>query len=232
MGQLVVDRYVTHFGGASSDDHVAMSLSRLGAGAPLKTLVEDLTAALLRVVKDPRPGAGPRLSHLRAAFLSSAAGDVRPLIDLVDLCSEIVSLCTDLADLEPKPWLPTSEDLALQRLRECALAVVAFLEPASPLLKPASSPLDPPKPPPEPPPESEFLRFHKHHPALDGLHGVGIFAPFVTNERDLKRLGLSKDGEKPGTGNTPAWSCSRRLPMTGAGIGLSTTCWTRRCRPR
>ena len=40
VGQLVVDRYVTHFGGASSNDHVAMSLLRLGAGAPLKPLVE------------------------------------------------------------------------------------------------------------------------------------------------------------------------------------------------
>ena len=45
-----------------------------------------------------------------------------------------------------------------------------------------------------------LVTFVARHKDLEGLHGVGIFAPFVTDERDLKRLGM--DATSPETGRS------------------------------
>jgi hypothetical protein len=186
VGQLVVDRYVTHFGNASSQDRVAMTLVALEPARQLKELIGDLSAALFDLIDGNQPGASNRLAHVRAAFLATAAGDVRPLIDLVDLCGELLALVADLRVIEPDPPTATLDATALTALEDAARAIVRFLEPSSPLVGGKGQEV------------SACLRFHKHHAALDDLHGIGIFAPFVTDGRDLKRLGLSKDNTQPG----------------------------------
>jgi Clostripain family len=186
VGRLVVDRYVTHFASASSQERVAMSLVALGPAIALKGLIGDLTAALSEVIDGSAPGSSNRLAHVRAAFLATAAGDVRPLIDLVDLCGELLALATDLRVIEPEPPTVTLDVAPLARLEGAALAVIRFVEPSSTLVDGKGDEV------------SACLRFYKHHAALDDLHGVGIFAPFVTDGRDLKRLGLSKDNKQPG----------------------------------
>ena len=43
--------------------------------------------------------------------------------------------------------------------------------------------------------DGKFVVRHRRHPELAELHGVGIFAPFISSQADLERIGLA-DTEK------------------------------------
>ena len=66
--------------------------------------------------------------HLRSAFRTTAAGEVRPVIDLKSLCEEIGDLCADLKVLEAPDALPADVDL-LENLRKAAEDLKAFVTP-------------------------------------------------------------------------------------------------------
>ncbi len=192
LGKAVIDSYVNHFGASSAGDSVAMTLLNIGAVKPLKDLVEALAGRISDAIGSNTPFDINRLAHVRTAFFATAAGDVRPLIDLYDLSEELKSLCDDLKVLEGE----MHEEV--DKLKVAADALLNFVRPAreetesfatsNPHLPPAgeeaaaSSKRAADLPP--------LVVFHKRHPDLDGLHGLGIFTPFVTDEQALKRLGL------------------------------------------
>ncbi|MEO5823677.1 MAG: clostripain-related cysteine peptidase [Vicinamibacteraceae bacterium] len=192
VGTIVADRYVNHFRASRVGDQVAMALLNLAPAVldTFKIRLDTLTGSLAATLDQSNPMLGDRLDHIRSAFLATAAGDVRPLIDLYDLTDKLVDLCDDLTRLESCSDSSCGlSDTALVNLKTAATSLRAFLEPASDQISgEASISLSR-----ELALEDTFVRSHKRHPDLDGLHGLGIFAPFVTDDADLKRLGLLDD---------------------------------------
>ena len=93
LGTVITDAYVSHFNSSLGGERVAMTLSRPPrADKPADTSV----SARRRARRGARSGrtASQRLMHLRTAFRTTAAGDVRPVIDLKSLCNEIEDLST------------------------------------------------------------------------------------------------------------------------------------------
>jgi hypothetical protein len=188
LGKAVVDSYVNHFTASSAGARVAMTLLNIAAVENLQPRVRDLARCISNAIASNTPFASNRLTHIRTAFLATAAGDVRPLIDLYDLCEELKELCTDLEILEGR----TQPEVAA--LRDEAAQLLTFVQPQEEVTKIFAS-----GDPDSADPSSRLVVFHKRHPDLDGLHGLGIFAPFVTDEQALKRLGLvdsTSDGPK------------------------------------
>ena len=199
LGELVVDAYVSDFNGLVAGERVTMSLLKLEALSVLaeelrlrgiddfKDVIEKLAVAvreesrLVRPVREQSPLFGTareesrlfgpsddRRAYVRDVFLAAAYGDVRPLIDLEDLCRDF-------------------GDAATEALRTITAAVLTFLP--------------------------SFVVRHKGHPQLlEHLHGVGIFAPFVADDEDLKRLELQDDTRNggPQTKSGPQTKTGRR----------------------
>ena len=184
VGQLVADRYVAQFDTSGSGERVAMSVLNLDAAGTLTGLVAELGDALVNVVEGTDKGAGERLTQIRSAFLATAAGDVRPLVDLVDLADRLLDVCADLKELAPHP--------SLEALGSVARRLTTFLAPVKEATHEATQRPETPR----------LVTCLAQHRDLEGLNGIGIFAPFVTDERDLKRLGL--DAATPLTGR-PAY---------------------------
>ena len=184
VGQLVADRYVSQFDGSASGARVAMSVLDLNLAETLTKHVADLGQAIVDVVDVADKGAGERLAQIRAAFIATAAGDVRPLVDMVDLSERLADVCVDLRELSPHP--------TLEALSAAARRLAPFLTPKVEATHDDAQGPDTPR----------LVTFVARHKDLEGLHGVGIFAPFVTDERDLKRLGM--DATSPETGR-PAY---------------------------
>jgi len=162
LGNLVIDRYVGQFAPSSTGDRLAMSQLDLTHIGDFQSRFNALVDGLVGAVESTDGRAGERRAHIRAAFMSTAAGDVRPLLDLFDLCQRLEAMCDDLLVFEPKAK-------ALVDLKEAATALKSFLAPGKPFL------------------------FSQRHPDLEGLFGLGVFAPFVTSDKDLTRLGLSAE---------------------------------------
>jgi hypothetical protein len=139
LGRLVVDSYVSHFNALLNGERVTMTLLKLESAPQLKPFVQGLATA---IGSDLTP---QKATHIRDVFTATATGDVRPLIDLKELC-------TALSETEP----------SLTELKHTADNLLSGL-----ILK------------------------HESHPTLkDSLNGIGIYAPFVTDEKDLRRLEL------------------------------------------
>jgi Clostripain family len=155
LGRLVVDTYVSHFNGLIGGERVAMSLLNLGAAEPLKDLLKRLAAEIKGEAIVDGKFSSPRLDFVRDIFLGAAVGDVRPLLDLRDLCQ-------DFSDAES------------DELKKVASEIDAALE--------------------------TLVEHHDEHSELDDLNGIGVFAPFVTDERDLRQLQL-QDFATNGNGN-------------------------------
>ena len=167
LGELVVNAYASHFNGLVAGERVTMSLLKLGALSDVRERLDlkgvndfrDLIQKFAVAIREESRSGGPfgdRRAYVRDVFLAAASGDVRPLIDLTDLCR-------DFSDAET------------EHLRLMAEAVLEFLP--------------------------SFVIDHKGHPELvDELHGVGIFAPFVADHEDLKRLEL-QDERRNGNGH-------------------------------
>src|SRR5688572_15811308 len=108
---------------------VAMTLLNISAVEGLQPLVRDLARCINDATASNTPFDSNRLAHVRTAFLATAAGDVRPLIDLYDLCEELQGLCTDLEILEEGEQAPVAA------LREAAAQLLKFVEPQEEVTK-------------------------------------------------------------------------------------------------
>jgi hypothetical protein len=204
LGTIVADRYVNHFRASRVGDQVAMAVLNLKPTTldRLKNLLEELTNTLTDAITQSNPMLGDRLDHIRSAFLATAAGDVRPLIDLTDLTDKLTDMCEDLLEIErcSKSVCPVG-DGSIVALQKAAADLHTFLVPASDQIRGETAvEVDETA-------DEAFLLAHKRHPDLDGLHGIGIFAPFVTDDDDLKRLGLLAEGR-------PSDQRGQRTPLT------------------
>jgi hypothetical protein len=82
LGTEIVNGYMKSFGGKN----VALTLLDLSKAEGLKPRLDDLTYALTEAGEDEEVA-----SKVAAAFLDTAHGDVRPLIDLDDLCERLAA---------------------------------------------------------------------------------------------------------------------------------------------
>jgi hypothetical protein len=167
FGRLIVDRYVAQFGSSPDGQHRAMSLLHLERAKAAARPFADLAAAVQGTICGSGANAVTARAHIRAAFLATSAGDVRPLLDLYDLCEELIGVSLDLKVLAPDPSLDALERAARTIQRD-----------VNPL-------------------KADPMVFAHGGAGTEGLHGIGVFAPFVTADSDLKRLGLA-DGVPEG----------------------------------
>lgn len=181
IGQLVVEHYVSTFRAAGREQVVAMSLLNLTDLDAFKTTFGALADSIAAVARGVAPGASDRLAHLRATFLSAGVGEVRPLIDLRDLCRRLIALADDLDALQ-RQTEPVTD------MRREATVLLEALEPedAGALRNSIHS--------------SRLVIASKQTGDPRGLNGLGIFAPFVTDPGDLKRLGLDRDSRPSASG--------------------------------
>jgi hypothetical protein len=182
LGRIVVDSYVNQFAASPHDDHVAMSLLNLAKADELGQRVTGLARSLTATIQQADAVGSDRRTHIRTAFLTTAAGDVRPLIDLRGLGQELVMLCKDLDTMEV--GVPARPDDPVRQLQKAASELEDFLIPAVEqvgLLPPTTGPRDE---------KASLVMLHKRHADLEGLNGIGIFAPFVTDDYALARLEL------------------------------------------
>ena len=199
VGCLVVDQYVSHFEEFETGDQAAMSLLNLANVANLQTHVTALAKAIVAGLASNDPGAADRRRHVRATFLSTVAGDVRPLIDVHDLAQSLIALCDDLRALEGSPF-------PLEEVRSHAEVLRDFVAPPP---TPRGAAVLPPDA------DDRLVLVLKQQRGLDGLNGLGIFAPFVTDARDLARLGLSLNNVDSGREAYHALKFIQRNPWEG-----------------
>jgi hypothetical protein len=176
IGRLIVDRYVASFRASGKGEVVAMSLLNQAAlrTPDFLSKFEALALAVMDVVEATDSDASDRLSHVRAAFLSAGVGEVRPLIDLLDLCRKLIGLADDLRALDA--MVP-----GVGGMQAAAKGIVDFVEPK-----------DEKKPHRVQAPD-RFLVVNKQTGDPRGLNGLGVFAPFVTDPADLKRLEIGNE---------------------------------------
>ncbi len=82
LGRIIVDYYVNHFASSASDKQVSMTLLDLDRAKNLGTQVARLADELKKAIFSAEGSTNDRLTHVRDVFRATAAGDVRPLIDL------------------------------------------------------------------------------------------------------------------------------------------------------
>jgi hypothetical protein len=86
LGKMIVDRFLASFGGKD----VALTLLDLGQAGALKPRLRTLSDALVAASENDYTK-----EQIANAFLDTAHGDVRPLIDLDDLCLNLASVEDD-----------------------------------------------------------------------------------------------------------------------------------------
>jgi hypothetical protein len=178
LGEIIVERFVASFATAFEPRSVALTLLDLKKAKEIKVHLNALTNALRdAVVHD-----GVR-QQIGDAFLDTAHGEVRPLIDLFDLCERLkeLSAAPNVVNAAEKfsgfltPGQPCASSDADRSTRALA--------PASPTVASGAE---------APPEDGKFVLRYKGSPELEGLHGVGIYAPSVTGAADLMRLEFSR----------------------------------------
>jgi hypothetical protein len=148
LGKKIVEEFVKSF----RRQDVALTLLDLDEAEDLKTPLASLAAVLKEKIKSNKTG-----EPITDAFLDTAHGEVRPLIDLYDLCQKL-------------------EEIQDDEVKASALALRNLLEPAGSQASESAT--------------KHFVVFHDGDPNLEGLHGVGIYAPSLTGEITLTRLEL------------------------------------------
>ena len=148
LGEAIVEHFMASFEQAVEPQSVALTLLNLREAGNIKAPLTKLTGALKAAIRR----SGVR-EHIADAFLETAHGEVRPLIDLFDLCAKLAKI----------------DAASATKVTHAAEGLGAFLERAN-----------------------GFVVKHTAGRELEGLHGVGIFAPSVTGTADLMRLELSR----------------------------------------
>jgi hypothetical protein len=175
LGEKIVAEFVKSF----RRQDVALTLLNLKKAKALKAPLTVLSNALKKAVKSKKTG-----EKIADAFLDTAHGDVRPLIDLYDLCKK-------LENIEGLNDAATKMQKFLERQKTLDIVKDAYVDAQAGLTARSSQP-------------ERFVVVHDGDPNLEGLHGVGIYAPSLTGEialtrleledKEYKKLELSKNG--------------------------------------
>ncbi len=160
-GEFIIDEFMDSF----ENKGVALSLIDLGKATSLSTHVGSLAVALRKEITTP--GVSRQIAD---AFLDSAHGDVRPIIDLFDLCSNLKKV------------------VGADHIVTKASKLMGALKSRGDLNKITQEPLEVRR--------DRLILKHESDPDFEGLHGLGIFAPAVTSGADLKRLELREKDYK------------------------------------
>ena len=162
LGERIIQEFMASFEKALEPQSVALTLLDLRKAGEIAEPLKQLTTALRKAIA---PSSGTQ-NDIADAFLQTAHGDVRPLIDLVDLCVNLKAVGS-------------------------ASAVASAADELRKVFEPQNC----------------FVLKHQAGPELEGLHGVGIFAPSVTGAADLMRLELSmKKYRELGLAKATTWA--------------------------
>lgn len=212
LGCLIVDAFTSSFAASSSRSRVAMTLLDLKEAHRLAPLLHNLAEAIHRHVSPAGTFEPRQLAAMRDIFFGAATGDVRPLLDVKQLCDDFASLRSTGADARGSSISalvqaadqfgkfierPKHQPSADARETAPALAADAGLYGDVPK---AGHPRDKGnhtrgfRSTAAPPVRGggEFVVRYNGAPDLDNLHGLGIFAPLVTSDDQLQRLGLAE----------------------------------------
>ena len=198
LGRTIVSRYVDHFSNSPQGERVAMTLLNLEGVDDFNEMLDGLARRITDVI-----GQGPnidfeRLSEIQDAFFVNPAGDVRPVLDLHALALDLKELADDLTT-SPEAAIPAASAKArtedkrdgLNALRELGseanrLATAtddgSLREQASTVASRTG------KRESDAPTRPRLIVDHKEHPDLEGLHGIGVFAPFVVDREFRQQL--------------------------------------------
>jgi hypothetical protein len=173
LGSTVIDSYVTGLNNPLTGERVQMSLLALPHAGNLKGAIHELAKSIRGAFRSDGQFDSSRRAACRDSFIAAAAGDVRPLVDLKDLSR---ALKRDLCDPQLRDFVLSHLDVPakkLEWLKKSAQALERELDAVDDVLVP-------------------LIIKTAAHPSLV-LGGIGIYVPFVTDEEDLKRLGLDDD---------------------------------------
>jgi hypothetical protein len=173
LAKTIVNAYVTQFDDLPGGDRLAMTVLELQHAEKCGQRLNTLATAIHDEIIDGFDT--DKMAELRDVFMGAAAGDVRPLVDLTTLC-EILGGKGTVEMATP--------------IKQAARALLAGLREPEPNSlegdagdKRATEPT--------------LIAFKKAHPQLVALKGIGIYAPFITDQDILDRLELAeqpKDG--------------------------------------
>ena len=184
LSQMIVDRYVEDFsdsrsgeGNAGRDEKVAMTVLDLDRRGEVGKTLDDLASAITGVIRAGDATDFNPLDEIRDVFLANPAGDVRPVLDLYSLTKDLRELCAEWS--ATKKARPEGTD-PFDSLRDATQRLGEFVRPPSEdEAIPGSESQTP-----------SMVVYHREHPDLEGMSGVGVFAPFVVNRSFLKELEL------------------------------------------
>jgi hypothetical protein len=163
LAELIVNAYVTQFDDLPGGDRLAMTVLDLQHAGKCGQRLKSLATAIYDEIS--KGFDTDTMAELRDIFMGAAAGDVRPLIDLTTLCEILGGMGTvKMADT----------------IQKAATDLLAALGAA------------PPRNPREKGDEPTLIAYRRAHPQLHDLKGIGIYAPFITDQGILDRLELSQ----------------------------------------
>jgi hypothetical protein len=153
LGEKIIERFMASFEEAVESRNVSLTLLDLQRARNIREHLTELTTTLSAALTPAKGRQGIR-EQIADAFLDTAHGDVRPLIDLFDLCERLAGL--EVSDDD----------------REKAAALIDAANDFSNFLRPGG----------------ELVVAHRASAELEGIHGLGIFAPAVSGTAKLMRL--------------------------------------------
>jgi hypothetical protein len=185
LGLRIVRNYTDALNLPLKGHRVQMAMLNLGQAEQLDEKIRRLAKCLRDAFIGSDRFDSVRKGVIRDTFLRTATGEVRPLIDLINLCT---LLREDVCESEKSDDISASKmtALAAERTRKDDEAVNGALD----QLKEACRDLIDTLTDPSQTHGNPLVVESRAHPNLSGLNGVGIFAPFVTDQHDLKRLEL------------------------------------------
>lgn len=145
---------------------VSLTLLDLAKAEPLRESVSKLAKALRDGMQD-----SAQCELIGHAFLDTVHGDVRPLIDLADLCANLQSITQPKSDIHRSAAAIKSQ---LGILDKAGAGLIAGTAGRNATRRP-------------------LILTHRCDPDFDGLEGLGIFAHAVADPTDLARLELSEE---------------------------------------
>ena len=167
LADTIVDAYATQFDDLPGGDRLAMTVLDLQHAEKCGQRLEKLATAIHHEIS--KSYNTDTMAELRDIFMGAAAGDVRPLIDLTTLC-EILAGKGTIEMAEP--------------IQTAATALLDMLKP-----EPRRNPMEKGD---EQRKCETLIPYKRAHPQLFDLKGIGIYAPFITDQGILDRLELSQ----------------------------------------
>jgi hypothetical protein len=219
LGRTIVNRYVDHFAGSPQGERVAMTLLDLQGADDFKRMLDELARRITDVIGQVPNVNIERLSEVQDVFFVNPAGDVRPVLDLHSLAVDLKELAADLTASSAK----SSAQSRLKVLRSAAIQLEAATDDGS--FKPQAGrgayrgeqpETDAQRP--------QLIVYHKAHPDLEGLHGIGVFAPFVVDKEFRDQLEIDSH-KKKGRDEPEGRSHYERLHIFAAARGRAMSGW-------